>query len=56
MLMLVYRNNFMDILPTIKSPPVQAALEIPSSMEFQLELLGIGGYDISETGKIIEQM
>lgn len=56
MLILVYRNNLVDILPIIKLPLVQATLEIPRSMEFQLELLGIGGYDISETDKIIEQM
>ena len=39
----------------INTPPVQAVLEILNSKEFQLELLGIGGYDISETGKIIVQ-
>ncbi len=40
----------------IDTPPIQAVLEILKSKEFQLELLGIGGYDISDTGKIIEQM
>lgn len=39
----------------INTPPIQAVLEILNSKEFQLELLGIGGYDISETGKIIMQ-
>jgi len=39
----------------IDTPPVQAVLEILNSKEFQLELVGIGGYDISETGKIIVQ-
>ena len=36
----------------LNTPPVQAVLEILNSKEFQLELLGIGGYDISETGKL----
>ena len=40
----------------INTPPVQAVLEILNSKEFQLELVGIGGYDISETGKIIPQV
>ncbi|WP_347474378.1 helix-turn-helix transcriptional regulator [Clostridium sp. LS] len=39
----------------LDTPPIQAVLEILNSKEFQLELLGIGGYDISETGKIIMQ-
>ena len=39
----------------INTPPVQAVLEILNSKEFQMELVGIGGYDISETGKIIVQ-
>jgi len=37
----------------INTPPIQAMLEILNSKEFQMELLGIGGYDISDTGKII---
>lgn len=36
-------------------PVFQAVIEILNSKEFQLELLGIGGYDISETGKIIAE-
>lgn len=40
----------------INTPAVEAVLEILSSKEFQLELSGIGGYDISETGKIITQV
>jgi len=40
----------------INDPPVQAVLEILNSEEFKQELRGIGGYDISETGKIIEPM
>jgi len=39
----------------INTPPIQAVLEILNSKEFKMELLGIGGYDISETGKIIRQ-
>lgn len=39
----------------INTPPIQAVLEILNSKEFQMELLGIGGYDISETGKITVQ-
>lgn len=39
----------------INTPPVQAILEILNSREFQLELLGIGGYDISDIGKVIMQ-
>lgn len=37
----------------VHTPQIQAILEIINSKEFQLELLGIGGYDISETGKSI---
>lgn len=36
----------------IDTPPIQAILEVLNSKEFQLELLGIGGYDISEMGEI----
>jgi putative molybdopterin biosynthesis protein len=39
----------------INTPAIQAVLEILKSKEFKLELQGIGGYDISETGKIIMQ-
>jgi putative molybdopterin biosynthesis protein len=39
----------------INKPVFQAVLEILNSKDFQLELLGIGGYDISETGKIIAE-
>lgn len=39
----------------INIPPIQAVLEILNSKEFQLELRGIGGYDLSETGKIIAE-
>lgn len=39
----------------INITPVQAVLEILKSKEFQLELLGIGGYDLNETGKIIAE-
>lgn len=34
-------------------PPFQAVIQILNSEEFKLELLGIGGYDISELGHII---
>lgn len=34
-------------------PPFQAVMEILNSEEFKLELMGIGGYDISELGNII---
>lgn len=40
----------------INKPPFQAVLEILNSKEFQMELLGIGGYDISDTGKIISEL
>ncbi|WP_396127964.1 substrate-binding domain-containing protein [Clostridium sp.] len=39
----------------VNTSAIQAVLEILNSKEFQLELQGIGGYDISETGKIIMQ-
>ncbi|GAB6086086.1 substrate-binding domain-containing protein [Alkaliphilus crotonatoxidans] len=35
--------------------PYQAILEIVSSAHFKNELLGIGGYDLSETGKIVSE-
>lgn len=44
---LIIRND------DINKPPFQAVLEILNSKEFQEELRGIGGYDVSETGKII---
>ncbi|MHC1682785.1 MAG: substrate-binding domain-containing protein [Clostridiaceae bacterium] len=46
---LIIKQEDMDL------PPVQALLEILKSKEFQLELQGIGGYDLSETGKITMQ-
>ncbi|OOM79522.1 helix-turn-helix transcriptional regulator [Clostridium sp. BL-8] len=36
----------------LNTPAIQAVLEILNSADFKLELQGIGGYDISETGKI----
>jgi len=39
----------------INKPPFQAILEILNSKEFQEELRGIGGYDLSDTGKIVDQ-
>lgn len=39
----------------IQSPPFQAVLEILRSQEFRMELEGIGGYDLSEIGKIIAE-
>lgn len=40
----------------INKPVYQAVIEILNSKEFQLELQGIGGYDISETGKIVAEL
>lgn len=37
------------------TPPVQAMLEILRSEEFKTEFKGIGGYDISEMGRIIAE-
>ena len=37
------------------SPPMQAMLEILRSEEFKTEFKGIGGYDISEMGKILAE-
>jgi len=39
----------------INKPPFQAILEILNSKGFQEELRGIGGYDMTDTGKIVEQ-
>lgn len=38
------------------TPPMQAVMDILNSKEFQSELVGIGGYDISETGKIMAEV
>ncbi|MBV7273731.1 helix-turn-helix transcriptional regulator [Clostridiaceae bacterium UIB06] len=37
----------------VNKPEFQAIIDIINSKEFHKELLGIGGYDISETGKIV---
>ncbi|MBC2582700.1 helix-turn-helix transcriptional regulator [Clostridium sp. DJ247] len=37
----------------LDQPPIQAIMEILNSEEFKMELFGIGGYDITETGKIV---
>ncbi len=39
----------------INKPPFQAILEILNSKEFQEELRGIGGYDLTDTGKVVVQ-
>lgn len=39
----------------IDKPPFQAILQILNSKEFQEELRGIGGYDLTDMGKIVEQ-
>lgn len=39
----------------VNKPPFQALIEIIRSEEFKIELEGIGGYDLSETGKIIAE-
>jgi len=39
----------------IEKPQFQAVLQILSSQEFKLELLGIGGYDLKDLGKITTQ-
>lgn len=39
----------------INKAPFQVVLEILRSQEFKLELEGIGGYDLSETGKIVAE-
>lgn len=43
---LVVRKEDMD------TQPVKTVLEILSSKEFQMELAGVGGYDLAETGRI----
>lgn len=40
----------------INKPVYQAVIEILNSKEFQLELQGIGGYDISETGNVVAEL
>jgi len=40
----------------IEKAPFQTVLEILRSQEFKLELEGIGGYDLTELGKIITQI
>jgi len=37
----------------IEKVPFQAVLEILRSQEFKMELEGIGGYDLTETGKVV---
>jgi len=39
----------------IDKPQFQAVIQILRSQEFKLELLGIGGYDLKDLGKIIAQ-
>ncbi|HEX2926903.1 MAG TPA: helix-turn-helix transcriptional regulator [Ruminiclostridium sp.] len=39
----------------IEKAPFQAVLEILRSQEFKMELEGIGGYDLSEIGKIVAE-
>lgn len=39
----------------LTKPPYRAALEILRSQEFILELEGIGGYDLAETGQIVAE-
>lgn len=46
---LVVRKEDMD------TPQIQAILEILNSDEFKTEFIGIGGYDISEMGKIVAE-
>lgn len=40
----------------IEKPPFRAILEIIKSDAFKSELIGIGGYDLSETGNIIAEL
>ena len=37
----------------LRNPPFQTMLEIINSADFKSELMGIGGYDLKETGKIV---
>lgn len=46
---LVIKKEDMD------KPPFEAIVEILRSQEFKMELAGIGGYELSETGKIIRE-
>lgn len=39
----------------MNSPPFETAVEILRSPEFRLELEGIGGYELAETGKIVAE-
>ncbi|MCR4434979.1 MAG: helix-turn-helix transcriptional regulator [Clostridiales bacterium] len=39
----------------IEKPPFQAVIEILRSREFRMEMEGIGGYDLKETGKIVAE-
>ena len=49
------RYNLIIKKDDIDEPPFQAILQILNSKEFQEELRGIGGYDLTDTGKIVEQ-
>lgn len=40
----------------LDKPPFQAVLEIIQSQEFKNELLGLGDYDLTETGRIIAEV
>ncbi len=40
----------------IDKPQFQAVLDVLQSVEFQMELLGLGGYDLAETGKIVTEV
>lgn len=40
----------------INKPPFKAIIDILRSEEFKMELLGIGGYDVSETGKVVAEL
>jgi hypothetical protein len=39
----------------MNKPEIKAIMKIVQSQEFKLEILGIGGYDVSEMGKIIAE-
>ncbi len=40
----------------IERPQFQAVLEVLQSVDFQMELLGLGGYDLAETGEIVAEV
>ncbi len=40
----------------IEKPQFQAVLEVLQSVDFQMELLGLGGYDLAETGEIVAEV